>query len=52
MQFIDKFIAFAFMAFNVAFEAERTDPSQNRSMKFSMGLPQPAYAFVSKMSGP
>ena len=31
---------------------ERTDPSQNRSMKFSVGLPQPAYAFVSEVSVP
>ena len=29
--------------------AERTDPIQNRSMKFIVGLPQPAYAFVSEV---
>ena len=31
-------------------EDERTDPSQKRSIRFSVGLPQPAYAFVSDMS--
>ena len=30
--------------------AERTDPSRKRSIKFSVGLPQPSYAFVSDMS--
>ena len=28
----------------------RTYPSQERSIKFSVGLPQPAYAFVTDMS--
>ena len=28
-------------------EAERINPSQKRSIKFSVGLPQPTYAFVS-----
>ena len=37
---------------SVIYVAERTDPSQNRSMKFSVGLPQPAYAFVSEVSVP
>ena len=32
--------------------AERTDPSRKRSIKFSVGLPQSAYAFVSDMSVP
>ena len=33
--------------FEFNLEAEWTDPSQKRSIKFSAGLPQPAYAFVS-----
>ena len=31
-------------------EDEWTDPSQKRSIKFSVGLPQPAYTFVTGMS--
>ena len=30
--------------------AERTDPSQKCPIKFSVGLPQPSYVFVSDMS--
>ena len=42
--------SFLWVHFEFNLEAERTDPSQKRSIKFSVSLLQPANAFVSNMS--